>query len=76
MNPAIEKEAEKRELLEMFLLNLHGASHAENKVMLLFNVPNAASAEVERYLSANALFGDRTLERRHCGHVDRLDEAP
>jgi ATP phosphoribosyltransferase len=58
VNPAIEKEAGKRELLEMFLLNLHGATHAENKVMLLFNVPNAASAEVERYLSANALFGD------------------
>ncbi len=58
VNPAIEKEPAKRELLEMFLLNLHGATHAENKVMLLFNVPNAASAEVERYLSTNNLFGD------------------
>ncbi len=58
VNPAIEKEPAKRELLEMFLLNLHGATHAENKVMLLFNVPNAAAAEVERYLSANNLFGD------------------
>jgi ATP phosphoribosyltransferase len=58
VNPAIEKEPAKRELLEMFLLNLHGATHAENKVMLLFNVPNALAPEVERYLSANALFGD------------------
>jgi len=57
-NPAVARDPEKRELLEMFLLNLHGATHAENKVMLLFNVPNALSAEVERYLSANALFGD------------------
>jgi len=58
VNPAIEKEPEKRELLEMFLLNLHGATHAEGKVMLLFNVPNAATAEVERYLAAHNLFGD------------------
>jgi ATP phosphoribosyltransferase len=58
VNPAIEKEPAKRELLEMFLLNLHGATHAENKVMLLFNVPNAVAAEVERYLSTNNLFGD------------------
>jgi ATP phosphoribosyltransferase len=57
-NPAVAKDAEKRELLEMFLLNLYGATHAENKVMLLFNVPNALSAEVERYLSTNNLFGD------------------
>ncbi len=58
VNPAVEKEPAKRELLEMVLLNLHGATHAENKVMLLFNVPNPVSAEVERYLSANNLFGD------------------
>jgi ATP phosphoribosyltransferase len=57
-NPALEKDPAKRELLEMFLLNLHGATHAENKVMLLFNVPNALSSEVEQYLSANNLFGD------------------
>jgi ATP phosphoribosyltransferase len=42
----------------MFLLNLYGATHAENKVMLLFNVPNRLCDEVERYLSANNLFGD------------------
>jgi ATP phosphoribosyltransferase len=58
VNPAIEMNPEKRDLLEMFLLNLHGATHAENKVMLLFNVPNAAADEVERYLSTNNLFGD------------------
>jgi ATP phosphoribosyltransferase len=57
-NAAAAKDPEKRELLEMFLLNVYGATHAENKVMLLFNVPNALSAEVERYLSSNNLFGD------------------
>jgi ATP phosphoribosyltransferase len=57
-NPATRKDPEKRELLEMFLLNLYGATHAENKVMLLFNVPNQLSDDVERYLSSNNLFGD------------------
>jgi ATP phosphoribosyltransferase len=58
VNPAIEKDGEKRDLLEMFLLNLYGATHAENKVMLVFNVPNPLSGEVEHYLSTNNLFGD------------------
>ncbi len=57
-NPATSDDPEKRELLEMFLLNLHGAAHAENKVMLLFNVPNRLAGEVERYLASNNLFGD------------------
>jgi ATP phosphoribosyltransferase len=54
----VAKDAEKRELLEMFLLNLYGATHAENKVMLLFNVPNALAGDVEKYLATNNLFGD------------------
>ena len=57
-NPATRADPEKAELLEMFLLNLYGSVHAENKVMLLFNVPNRLSDEVERYLSTNNLFGD------------------
>ncbi len=57
-NPAAVMDPEKRELLEMFLLNLYGATHAENKVMLLFNVPNRLAEEAERYLSTNNLFGD------------------
>jgi ATP phosphoribosyltransferase len=61
---AVARDPEKRELLDMFLLNLHGATHAENKVMLLFNVPNSSAAEVDRYLRANNLFGDEpTLTR-------------
>jgi ATP phosphoribosyltransferase len=54
----VAKDPEKRELLEMFLLNLYGATHAENKVMLLFNVPNQVAGEVDRYLRSNNLFGD------------------
>lgn len=54
----VSKDAEKRELLEMFLLNLYGATHAEQKVMLLFNVPNALSGEVDHYLRTNNLFGE------------------
>lgn len=57
-NPASRLDPEKRELLDMFLLNLYGATHAENKVMLLFNVPNRLAAEIEGYLSGNNLFGD------------------
>jgi ATP phosphoribosyltransferase len=57
-NPAARMDPEKRELLEMFLLNLYGATHAENKVMLLFNVPNPLCKDVERYLTAHNLFGD------------------
>jgi ATP phosphoribosyltransferase len=63
-NPVTRADPEKRELLEMFLLNLHGALQAENKVMLLFNVPNARSSEVERYLSENNLFGDEPTMNR------------
>jgi ATP phosphoribosyltransferase len=62
--PALALDPEKREILEMFLLNLHGAVHAENKVMLLFNVPNQVSGEVDRYLRENNLFGDEPTVTR------------
>ena len=62
--PAVALDPEKRELLEMFLLNLHGAVHAENKVMLLFNVPNDLAPEVDRYLRQNNLFGDEPTVTR------------
>jgi len=63
-SPAVQKDPEKQELLEMFLLNLYGATHAENKVMLLFNVPNVRADEVHRYLSENNLFGDEPTANR------------
>lgn len=61
---AVRKDPEKLELLEMFLLNLYGATHAENKVMILFNVPNAAADAVDRYLRENRLFGDEPTVTR------------
>lgn len=60
----VTKDPEKRELLEMFLLNLYGATQAESKVMLLFNVQNEAAGEVDRYLRENALFGDEPTVNR------------
>jgi ATP phosphoribosyltransferase len=58
VNPKLRTHREKAELLRMFLLNLHGAINAENKVLLLFNVPLANAAEVEAYLARNNLFAD------------------
>ncbi len=61
---SVQKDPEKRELLEMFLVNLYGATNAESKVMLLFNVPNATSGQVDEYLRTNNLFGEEpTLSR-------------
>jgi ATP phosphoribosyltransferase len=61
---SVQKDPERRELLEMFLVNLYGATHAETKVMLLFNVPNTQSDDVDRYLRENNLFGEEpTLSR-------------
>jgi ATP phosphoribosyltransferase len=61
---SVQKDPEKRELLEMFLLNLLGATNAESKVMLLFNVPNAAAELVDGYLRANNLFGEEPTVSR------------
>jgi ATP phosphoribosyltransferase len=69
-NPALQKDLEKRELLEMFLLNLYGSTHAENKVMLLFNVPNALADEVEHFLSENNLFGDEPTANRGKAYTE------
>jgi ATP phosphoribosyltransferase len=61
---AVQRNPEKRELLEMFLLNLHGAVNAESKVMLLFNVPNTAADQVDDYLRSNELFGEEPTMNR------------
>ena len=58
VNPKIRTVQAKYELLRMFLLNLYGAINAENKVLLLFNVPVASAPEVEAYLVRNNLFAD------------------
>ncbi|MBN1646913.1 MAG: hypothetical protein JW874_02670 [Spirochaetales bacterium] len=58
INPDLRKDSEKKELLDMFLLNLSGALNAENKVLLLFNVENKRAPELERYIAQNKLFAD------------------
>lgn len=58
VNPAIRNQPQKLDVLRMFLLNLYGAINAENKVLLLFNVPVSRSPEVEAYLQRNNLFAD------------------
>jgi ATP phosphoribosyltransferase len=58
INPSLLANAEKSELLRMFLLNLYGVVNAENKVLILFNVPNQKVQIIEKYLSENALFAN------------------
>ena len=58
INPEVKKDKEKRELLDMFLLNLYGSINAENKVMVMFNVANDNANMIERYLREKNLFAD------------------
>jgi len=58
INPSIKMNEKKVELLRMFLLNLYGVVNAENKVLILFNVPNNRVAEIEKYLGNNTLFAN------------------
>jgi ATP phosphoribosyltransferase len=58
INPQLKKNVQKTELLKMFLINLYGVVNAENKVLILFNVPNSKVAKIEKYLSDNALFAN------------------
>jgi ATP phosphoribosyltransferase len=58
INPQLKENDEKNDLLKMFLLNLYGVVNAENKVMILFNVPNDTVPAMEKYLSENNLFAD------------------
>lgn len=64
IHPDIKQDPEKYALLRMFLLNMYGALNAEDKVMLVFNVPNQAIPEVEEYLNTNNLFADEPTMKR------------
>jgi len=54
----------------MFLLNLYGATNAENKVLLLFNVPVSRAAAVEKYLADNNLFADEPSRISGKGYTE------
>ncbi len=58
VNPSLKKDETKSDLLKMFLLNLYGVVNAENKVMIIFNVPNEKVVEIESFLADNNLFAD------------------
>ena len=58
INPEVKKDAEKLDLLNMFLLNLYGSINAENKMMVMFNVSNKEVGEIDRYLREKSLFAD------------------
>lgn len=58
INPKIKSDPEKKDLLELFLINIYGAVNAENKVMILFNAPKENEDEIEKYLVENNLFAD------------------
>ena len=64
INPQVKTDAQKLELLRMFLLNLYGAINAEKKVLLLFNVANQKTKKVEFYLDQNNLYGDEPTVNR------------
>jgi len=58
INPKLKYNGEKSKLLKMFLLTLYGSVNAEDKVMILFNVPNSSIPEIETFLEDNNLFAD------------------
>lgn len=58
INPKLKKDGPKTRLLKMFLLNLYGSVNAEQKVMILFNVPNNSIPNIENFLRKNNLFAD------------------
>jgi ATP phosphoribosyltransferase len=58
INTKVREDAEKLELLNMFLLNLYGSINAENKMMVLFNVSNENANAIDCYLREKNLFAD------------------
>ena len=70
VNPKIRERPENHELLRMFLLNLYGAINAENKVLLLFNVPVKRVDDVEKFLVDNNLFADEPSRISGQGYIE------
>lgn len=57
-SPLLKTNSAKHELARMFLLNLYGALHAENKVLVFFNARKEDQDKLLQYLRDNHLFGD------------------
>ena len=58
INKSILDNKIKRELLEMFIINLHGSLYAESKVLLIFNMPSERKGVAEGFLSKHNLYAD------------------
>lgn len=58
ISPKLKTDKKKSKLLKMFLLNIYGSVNAENKVMILFNIPNNSIPEIEKFLKENNLYAD------------------
>lgn len=69
-NPRLKKNPAKRELARMFLLNLHGAVFAEDKVMCLFNCKNEDSPSIVAYLEKNKLFANEPTMNKGVHFVE------
>jgi ATP phosphoribosyltransferase len=57
-SPRLKENLAKYELARMFLLNLYGSIHAENKVLVFFNAKKEDQDKIIAYLRDNGLFGD------------------
>jgi ATP phosphoribosyltransferase len=58
VNPKLRENPQKYELARMFLLNLHGALYAEDKVLIFFNARKDTVPQILTYLKDNALYAD------------------
>jgi ATP phosphoribosyltransferase len=70
IHPRVREDSGKRALLEMLLVNLYGTINAENKVLVVFNVPNDRCGNVEEYLKENNLFGDEPTINRGASFTE------
>jgi ATP phosphoribosyltransferase len=57
-SPRLKNNPEKLDLARMFLLNLYGSIHAENRVLVFFNARKADQQAMVAYLRDNGLFAD------------------
>ncbi len=77
-NTALRDNPGKYDLARMFLLNLYGAIHAENKVLMFFNAKKDQQAAIVQYLGDNHLFGDEPTINEGVNFIEfsiQLDAA-
>ena len=58
VNQSILSNPIKKELLEMFIINLYGSINAESKVMLVFNIPSEKTDIAKAFLLKHNLYAD------------------